>query len=223
VATPKDPPNRRRTPLNRDRVLDAGTALADAEGIGALTMRRLGRSLGVEGMALYNHVDSKDDLLGGMLDRIAAEIELPDIGPDWRDHARRRAISTHAMFLRHPWSAALWTATINLGPARMRHLDSALRNLREAGFPPDLLDRTFHTIENHTLGHALQSLGFSLDHGQMQELGEAVLRSFPVDRYPDLAAHIRHHLEARDNGDGFEFGLDLILDGLERLRTSPPR
>ncbi|MGW0822106.1 TetR/AcrR family transcriptional regulator [Streptomyces sp. NPDC002845] len=214
-----DPPNGRRTPLNRDRVLDAGIALADAEGIGALTMRRLGRELGVEGMALYNHVDNKEDLLDGMLDRVAAEIQLPDIGSDWRDHARRRAVSAHAALLRHPWSAPLWTASINLGPARMRYLDSTLRNLREAGFPPDLLDRAFHTIENHIVGHALQSLGFPLDHGQMQETGEGFLRTFPVERYPDLAAHIRHHLQHQDNADGFEFGLDLILDGLERKRT----
>lgn len=216
-------PKRRRTTLNRDRVLDAGIALADAEGIGAVTMRRLGRELGVEGMALYNHIDNKHDLLDGMLDCVAAEIELPDSGPDWRDQARRRAISAHAAFMRHPWSAALWTASINLGPARMRYLDNALRSLRQAGFPLELLDRTFHTIENHIVGHALQALGFPLDHGQMEQIGEDFLRTFPVTQYPDLAAHIRHHLEHQDNGDGFEFGLDLILDGLERMRTPSQR
>lgn len=223
VPTRNDPPSRRRTPLNRDRILDGGVTLADAEGIGALTMRRLGRELGVEGMALYNHVDNKDDLLDGMLDRVAGEIELPEGDPDpqdWRHHARRRAISAHAALMRHPWSAPLWAARITLGPTRMRYLDSALRNLREAGFPPDLLDRAFHTIENHIVGHALQALGFPLDHDQMKDTGEGFLRSFPVDRYPDLAAHIRHHLEHKDKGDGFTFGLDLILDGLERLR--PP-
>lgn len=219
MRTQNDPPRGRRKPLNRDRVLEAAIALADAEGIGALTMRRLGRNLAVQGMALYNHVANKEDLLDGMLDRVAAEIELPGMGLDWRDHARRRALSAHAAFLRHPWSAALWTASINLGPARMRYLDSALRNLREAGFPPDLLDLTFHTIENHILGHALQALGFSLDHDQMQQMGESFLRSFPVEKYPDLAAHIRHHVERQDTGDGFQFGLDLILDGLEQLRS----
>ncbi len=215
-----DPPNGRRAPLNRDRVLDAGIALADTEGIGAVTMRRLGRTLGVEGMALYNHVDNKEDLLDGMLDRVANEIELPDNDADWRDHTRRRAISAHTAFLRHPWSASLWTASITLGPARMRYLDSALRTLREAGFPPDLLDRAFHTIENHITGHALQALDFPLDHGEMQEMGEGYLRSFPAERYPDVAAHIRHHLNHQDKSDGFEFGLDLILDGLERMRTA---
>lgn len=222
-----EPPKRRRTPLNRDRVLDAGVALADAEGIGALTMRRLGRELGVEAMALYNHVGSKDDLLNGMIDQVVGEIlheigggtEPPDGGSGgWRERARQRAVSAHAALMRHPWAAALWTSSLDLGPARMRYMDGALRSLREAGFPPDLLDRTFHTIENHIVGHALQALGFPLDDDRMAEVGEAFLRSFPVGTYPDLAAHVRHHLDHPERGDDFEFGLDLILDGLERLR-----
>jgi hypothetical protein len=202
--------------LSRERVLDRAIALADAEGIGALTMRRLGAELGVEGMALYNHVANKQDLLDGMLDRVAADIEVPESGPDWRDQARRRAISTHAVILRHPWSAALWTASIKLGPARMGYLDSGLRNLREAGFPPDLLDLSFHAIENHIIGHALQSLGFPLDRDDLMNIGSSFLDSFPVERYPDLAAHVRHHLDHPDSTDGFEFELDVILDGLDR-------
>ena len=213
----KGPPKRNR--LNRDRVLDAGIALADAEGLEVLTMRRLGRELGVEAMALYNHVANKEDLLDGMLDRVAAEIEVSDAGSDWRDQARRRAISAHTALLRHPWAAWLWTGSIKLGPARMQYLDDALRNLREAGFAPELLDRAFHTIENHIVGHALQALGFPLDRNEMTEIGGRFLEAFPGDRFPDLEAHIRHHLEHQDNGEGFEFGLDLILDGLERLRA----
>ncbi|SFD77093.1 regulatory protein, tetR family [Streptomyces aidingensis] len=213
-------PDGRRVPLNRDRVLEAGIALADAEGIAAVSMRRLGQALGVKGMALYNHVDNKQDLLDGMLDRIAEEIELPEGSRDWREGTRRRAVSAYTAFLRHPWSASLWTASITLGPARMRYLDTALRGLREAGFPPDLLDRAFHTIENHITGHALQALDFPLAPGEMRQIGEDYLRTFPAGRYPDVAAHIRHHLHHRGSGGGFEFGLDLILDGLERMRTA---
>lgn len=210
----------RRAPLNRGRVLDAAVALADAEGLDALTMRRLGRELGVEAMALYNHVDNKDDLLDGMLDLVVAEIELSVSGPDWRSRARQRAISAHAVLMRHPWAAAVWTSRLNPGPARMRYMDSSLRSLREAGFPPTLLDHTFHAIENHIVGHAMQALGFPLDRDQMGEMGERILRSFPVKEYPDLAAHIRYHVELEhpDGEDEFEFGLDLILDGLDRMR-----
>lgn len=224
-------PKGRRRPLTRDRVLAAGVALADAEGPDGLTMRRLGRELGVEAMALYNHVGNKDDLLDGMLDRVIGEIELPEApadgpdgperpvgGPDWRDLTRRRAISAHTVLMRHPWAAARWTTSVSAGPARLRYLDGALRCLRIAGFPPHLLDRAFHTIEDHIAGHALQALGFPLDREEMAATGEELMRSFPADRYPDLAAHIRHHLDQPDDGGGFAFGLDLILDGLERLR-----
>jgi AcrR family transcriptional regulator len=208
-----------RTPLTRDRVLAAGVALADVEGIGALTMRRLGRELGVEGMALYNHVKNKGDLLDGMLECVAGEIELPDGGTDWRVPARQRSISAHSALMRHPWSATLWTSSISLGPARMGYLDSALRCLREAGFPAHLLDLAFHTIENHIVGHAQQALGFPLERDQMEEAGERLMRSFPVREYPDLADHIRHHLREHAEDDGFEFGLHLILNGLEQMRS----
>lgn len=220
MPTPNSRPGKRRVPVNRNRILDAAIALADTEGMGAVTMRRLGGQLGVEGMALYNHVNNKEDLLDAMLDRVASEIELPDAGPNWREIARRRAISAHTVLMRHPWSVALWTASINLGPARMRYLDSALRNLREAGFPSDLLDRTFHAVENHIVGHALQALGFPLGRSDMQQMGQDYLRAFPADRYPDLAAHIRYHLDHPHSGNGFAFELDLILDSLERIRIT---
>jgi AcrR family transcriptional regulator len=232
VATPNDPPTSRRAPLTRDRILDAGVVLADAEGIGALSMRRLGRELGVEAMSLYNHVGGKADLLDGMLDRVVAEIELPDGDMGWREQTRRRAISAHSALMRHPWAASLWTSSTDPGPARLRYMDSVLRSLRVAGFPPGLLDRAFHTIEDHLVGHALQALGFPLDPDDMAEAVETFLDSFPVDTYPDLAAHIRYHLGTHDSApgeasdeahaqvDGFEFGLGLILDGLERLRGS---
>jgi AcrR family transcriptional regulator len=220
VPNADDARTRQRARLNRERVLDAGVALADREGIDALTMRRLAGELGVEAMSLYNHVSNKDDLLDGMLDRVFGEIELPGGGPDWRHRARRRAISAHAVLMRHPWAAAMWASRPNPGPARMRYVDTALRNLREAGFLPGLLDRTFHAIDNHIVGHALQALGFPLERGEMKAASEQFLRSFPVEEYPDLAAHVRHHAEHPGEGDEFEFGLDLILDGIERMRAA---
>ncbi|MFC4126328.1 TetR/AcrR family transcriptional regulator [Nocardia rhizosphaerae] len=217
---PEPDQSKTRIPLTRARVLDAGVALADADGIAAVTMRKLGSTLGVEAMALYNHIANKDDLLDGMLDHIADEIEFPtsEPGPNWRLHTRRRAVSAHTVLLRHPWAAAMWTARLDLGPARMRYMDRALRSLREAGFTGDLLDRTYHAIENHIVGHAMQALGLPLDPTDLAELGARYLRGFPTEQYPDLAAHIRHHLDHPGGGDEFSFALDLLLDGLERLR-----
>ncbi|WP_304452730.1 TetR/AcrR family transcriptional regulator [Nocardiopsis sp. YSL2] len=215
---PKRGPAEHRVTLSRQRVIEAGVRLADAQGAEALSMRRLGRELGVEAMALYNHVDNKDDLLDGMIEWAADEIELPEDSTDWRRFTRRRAVSAHAVLMRHTWLPALWTSRITLGPVRMRYMDHALRSLREAGFPPDLLDRGYHAIEDHIVGHAMRAIGFALDDEQMRQLGEPMLRSSPLAEFPDLVAHIRHHLEQPSHGEGFEFGLDLILDGLERLR-----
>lgn len=208
----------RRTRLNRARVLTVAIALADAEGIGELSMRKLGRELGVEAMSLYNHVGNKDDLLDGMLDQVVAEIDLSADGPDWRHRARRRAISAHTVLMRHPWAAAMWTSRLTIGPARMRYTDSVLRSLREAGFAPGPLDRAYHTIENHIVGHAMQALGFPITEKEMEQAAEGFLSTFPNDEYPDLAAHVRHHVEHPSHDDEFEFGLELILEGLERLR-----
>ena len=207
----------RRATLSRPRVIRAAVGLADTDGAEALTMRRLGRELGVEAMALYNHVGGKDDLLDAMVEDAAEEIVLPDDGTPWRAYARGRALSAHAVMLRHPWLPALWTSRLAVGPARMRYMDGALRSLREAGFPPGLLDRAYHAVENHILGHAMQTAGFPLDEAEMREAAEPLLRSPALEPYPDLVAHIRHHRDTPSVAAALAFGLDLILDGVERL------
>jgi AcrR family transcriptional regulator len=185
-------------------------------------MRRLASQLDVEAMSLYNHVANKDDLLDGVLDLVASEIEEPDSGLDWRTATRRRAVSAHDALLRHPWASLLWASRGNVGPARMRHLDGMLRGLREAGFPPGVLEVGFHTLENHIVGHALQLSSFPVEADDLPALSARYLEDFPEEDYPDLAAHIRHHLDGIDgDASAFEFGLDAILDGLERTRASP--
>jgi AcrR family transcriptional regulator len=208
-----------RTPLSRERILQAAVSMADAEGIDALTMRRLAGQLQVEAMSLYNHVANKDDLLDGMIELVAAEIEEPSGAAGWRAATRQRAISAHDALLRHPWSSILWASRMNVGPARMRHMDAMLRELREAGFAPGLLDVAFHTLENHVVGHALQASSFPFDADDLPALSARYLEGFPSEEFPDLAAHIRHHMDQPAGGESsFEFGLDSILDALERAR-----
>jgi len=208
-----------RTPLSRERVLREAVALADAEGIESLTMRGLASQLQVEAMSLYNHVDTKDDLLDGMIECIADEIEEPDAAADWKTAVRQRAISAHDVLERHPWSSIQWATRMNVGPTRMRFMDAMLRELREAGFSPGLLDVAFHTLQNHIVGHALQASAFPFEAEELPEMSARYLETFPADDYPDLAAHISYHREAPGGEvSSFEFGLDAILDAFERAR-----
>lgn len=202
-------------------MLRAAIALADDGGIEALSMRKLAQKLGVEAMSLYNHVANKDDLLDGMIELVASEIDLASEGGNWKTVMRQRAISAHDVLLRHPWSSGLWMSREGSGGARMRFADSVLRGFREAGFPKDLTYHAFHVLQSHIVGYTLYVASFPFDMAELGELVARFLREFPADDYPDLAVHIRQHMEPTDEQEGaFEFGLDLILGGLERLRDT---
>src|SRR6476646_5417988 len=129
----------RRTPLNKERVLQAAVELADADGIEALSMRRLAKALGVEAMSLYNHVENKDEIVAGILDAVASEVELPSGDADWRTAIRRSAVSSRDVYVRHPWASGLSMSRRSGGPAAFRHSDWMLRTLREAGFSPHVI------------------------------------------------------------------------------------
>ncbi|MGH2358727.1 MAG: TetR/AcrR family transcriptional regulator [Candidatus Limnocylindria bacterium] len=205
--------------MSRDRVLHAALRLADRRGIESLTMRNLARELGVEAMTLYYYVPNKDAVLEGIADLVASEIELPDPGPDWKTATRQRALSAHQVLIRHPWSSMLWMR-VNIGPARMRYMDSALRGFREAGLSPAMTELAFHAVENHIVGYTLQEMSFTLPPEDLAEFADEFLRQLPTDEYPYLAEHVRQHMTHESIGGGdFEFGLELLLDGIERVRA----
>jgi AcrR family transcriptional regulator len=200
-------------------VLRAAIALADAEGIEALSMRRLAKELGVEAMSLYNHVANKEEIIAGILDAVAGEIELPE-GVDWKSALRRNAISVRDVLLQHRWASALWMSRQNSGPARLRFGDWVLRTFREAGFSKELTYDAFHVFEAYVMGYANQQLSFPYKGEEIASIAASFLERLPVDDYPDFAEHVRQHLEPHEGKGGFELGLDLLLDGLERLRDS---
>jgi AcrR family transcriptional regulator len=210
-----------RIPLSRERVLRAAVALADEGGIEALSMRRIARELGVEAMSLYNHVANKDEILDGIVDVVASEIELPSEGADWKTAIRQSAISTRDVLLRHPWASSLFTSRQGDGLARLRRGDWMLRTLREAGLSNDLTYHAFHIVESHILGFTVQQLSFPYEGEELAGLAATFLQRLPADEYPDFVEHVMQHLEPRHGDEGgFELGLDLILDGLERLRDA---
>lgn len=210
-----------RLPLSRERVLRTAVELADAEGVESLSMRRLGRELGVEAMSLYNHVANKDDLLDGLADIIVGEIEVPSEEGDWKAAMRRRAISARAALTRHPWAAGLIESRTNPSAPRRRYPDAVIGILRRAGFSIQTAVHAFFVLDSYIYGFALQEK--SLPSGTPEELAamsELVLRELPPGEYPYLHEAIVGHVLASgfDYADEFEFGLDLILDGLEGLR-----
>ena len=210
----------RRTPLTRERVLRAAVALADENGIDALTMRRLASELGVEAMSLYNHVENKDELLAGILGLVASEVELPE-DDDWKLAIRRHAISDRDTSLRHPWASALGMSRRSGGASQVRSADWLLRTLREAGLPKELTYHAFHIVQSYVLGYTLQQLNFPHEGEELAGMAAAFLAKLPSDEFPDFVEHVHQHLEPHDDEEGgFELGLDLILDSLERLRDA---
>jgi AcrR family transcriptional regulator len=223
MATQTDPSAQVRAPLSRERVMRAAVALADSSGIESLSMRKLGHDLGVEAMSLYNHVANKDDILDGIVDLVFSEIALPSGEADWKPAMRKRAISAHEALLRHPWAPSLMQSRTRPGPATLRHHDSVLGSLRNAGFTLVMAAHAVSAIDGYVYGFALQQINLPLQsREQVAEVGESILRQL-AGEYPHLAEMITEHamIPGYDYAKEFEFGLDLILDGLERLRTSP--
>ncbi len=210
-----------RIPLSRERVLSAAITLADDAGIESLSMRKLAEGLGVEAMSLYNHVANKNDLLDGIVEAVAGEIVAPSGDADWKTAIRETAISAHETLLRHPWASGLWMKT-SPGPARMRYGESLLGALRAAGFSKDLTYHAFHILESHVGGYTAQVLNFrGVDARQFEDVAARFVRGDYAAAFPHFTEHALQHMEPRDDGvSAFELGLDLILDGLERLRDA---
>jgi AcrR family transcriptional regulator len=221
MATRPEPSPEGRVPLSRERVLRAALQLADESGIEALSMRRLGQELGVEAMSLYNHVANKDDLHGGIVELVLGEIEEPSNAYDWKTAIRRTAISSHDAFVRHRWACSLMMRGPGVSPVRMRWMEAVLRTFREGGFSANLTHHAYHAIDSHITGFTLWQVSMPFEtHEELVELAEGFLPRVPVDDFPYFVEHAEQHLLPPDPEEKseFEFGLDLILDGLERLR-----
>lgn len=204
-----------RQPLNRDRVLGAAVEIADRYGLTALTMRRLGQQLGVEAMSIYKHLAGKDAILDGIVELVIGEIQLPTPGTDWKTAMRLRAISAREVLARHPWAVGLMESRARAGPATLRYIDAVIGSLLSGGFGTDLAARAFLMLDSYVYGYVVQEASFPMG---MAEPTEGALGDVEADVYP----HLREMAAAAarpesDYADAFEFGLDLILDALDRL------
>lgn len=213
-----------RTPLSLERIVEAAVAVADRSGLTGVSMRTVGRELGVEAMSLYHHVASKDALLDALADWIFSRIELPLGGEPWRAGMVRRASSARAVLAAHPWTLGLIESRTNPGAALLNHHDAVLGCLVGGGFPPRLASHAFSVIDAYVYGFALteQNLPFDSSRAEGAEDYAAAVGSL-LQPYPHLAALIDEVATGYTFADEFGYGLELILDGLEvRLATHRP-
>ena len=212
---------RRRTPLTRERVLQAGVRRADEGGIESLSMRKLGQELGVEAMALYHHFANKDDLVDSMVDLVFGEIELPSTGGDWRTAMRQRAIAVRDALQRHRWAIGLMESRRRPGPANLRHHDAVIGSLRAGGYDIAMAAHAYSLLDSYIYGFALTKMNLPFETSDdVAEVAQSMLEPFPADEYPYMVEILTDHVmkPGYDYGEEFEYGLDLILNGLERVR-----
>ena len=217
-----------RAPVTRDRVLAAAVGLADAHGLGALTIRALAAELGVKPMALYHHVASKEEILDGIVDLVFGQIELPEPGGDWREAMLRRAASARAVLRRHPWAIALMESRSRPGPATLRHHDTVIGILRTAGFSIGLTAHAYALLDSYVYGFALQEAMLPMgaeDSPDTAALAGSIMAGFADGAYPHLTELAVEHVMAPGYSfsDEFDFGLGLILAGLARAEAEENR
>ncbi len=222
MSSPTTKASRPRIPLSRERVLQAAIERADRQGIASISTRKLGQELGVEGMALYHHFRNKGEVLDGMTDLVFSEIDLPPSGADWKLALRNRAMSARQVLARHPWAIGLMGSGANPGPANLHHHDAMLGSLLAAGFAITTAAHAYRLLDSYIHGFALQEANLPLrDPKQAPDVTRSMLEPYPPNEYPNLGAMVEHAMSAGgEQGDEFEFGLDVILDALDRMRTA---
>ncbi|HEX8496524.1 MAG TPA: TetR/AcrR family transcriptional regulator [Actinomycetales bacterium] len=212
-----------RSTLSRERVLDGALAVADAGGIAALTIRSLAQHLGVGPMAVYHYVATKDEILDALVDRVFGEIDLPSPDGQWRAEFARRAHSARAVLRRHSWAVGLLDSRTSPGPATLTHHDATLATLRGGGFTLAQTAHAYALLDRYVFGFAVQeaSLPFEGPDGAAG-VAEPFMALLSSGAYPHLVELATEHalVPGYDFGAEFDFGLALILDGLERLLTA---
>jgi AcrR family transcriptional regulator len=212
----------RRQRLTRERVLHVAIGQADANGLDALSMRTLAEALHVAPMAIYRHVANKDDLLDAMVDVVFSEIGVPPGGDDWRASMRRRCVALRDALARHRWATGLMESRRNPGPANLRHHDAMLGRLRASGFDIEMAAHAYSALDSYVYGFALTKMSLPFEStGDIAQVAQTMLAPFPANEYPNLVEFITEHAmkPGYDYADEFEYGLDLVLDGLDRQRS----
>ncbi|WP_039938317.1 TetR/AcrR family transcriptional regulator [Leptospira terpstrae] len=208
--------DKKRKTLSKELVLKVAIQLADNSGLEELSMRNLALHLGVEAMSLYNHVKNKDELLDEMVDSVVSKVTLPKIGGDWKKEMKKRARSARQILIQHPWVTMLVVSRMNVGQSMLTYFDATLGCLHSAGFSLQAADHIINAIDSHIYGFILQELNFPIQPKEYAETAESFLPNLKSSPYIYLTKLTEEVISGKYNGlHQFEFGLDLILDGLE--------
>jgi AcrR family transcriptional regulator len=192
--------------------------LADKEGLEGLSMRKVAQALGVQAMSLYNHVANKEDLIDGMVELVVSEMLVPEVGRDWKGEMRRRAIAMRQVLLRHHWAAGPLMSRVNVGPVVLCYIDRTLGCLQAGGFSLVMADHIWNLMDSYIYGFTIQELKFPFEPTDYAEAAKMGLALVPADLYPHMHGLAIEVMERRYDGlHDFEFGLEMLLDGLEHL------
>lgn len=212
--------------MTRERALRAAMALADAGGLESLTMRSLARELRVEAMSLYHHVPNKEAILDGMVDLVFAEIETPRSDLDWKAALRRRTSSVREVLLCHPWALRILESRSTPGPTTLAHHDAVLGCLRHGGFSVPLAGHAYAVLDSYVFGFVHTELMLPFQNSEeTHEVARSIFEQMPPGAYPHLVELTVEHVlkPGYAYGNEFAFGLELILDGLERALAADAR
>lgn len=223
MPAPDARPSTKKQRLTAERVLDGAMTLADQIGVHELTIRKLAEALDTKPMTIYHHLPSKDAILDGILDRVFAEIDRPPTDLDWKPAMRHRCRSAREALSRHPWAAPLMESRTHPGPETLGHHDAVIGCLRRGGLSLAMTAHAYALLDSYVYGFALQEAGLPATGGpDMAELAEAIVEPLPDGAYPHLTELTTQHVlqPGYDFRHEFDFGLDLVLDGLERAHLA---
>lgn len=212
--------NTSKSLLSREKILDKALAMADEQGLDALSMRKLADQLGVKAMSLYNHVANKDDLIDGLVERVMEDIPVPNPHKPWKQEMRLRGLNAHKVLMSHPWVNVPLVSRVNAGPVMLSYVNATIGCLLNAGFSIPTSDYAWNAMDNYIYGFSLQKINFPFKEGEYAQVAAEYLADFPQEQWPYLYAMTEQVALGKHDGINefeFEFGFEFILDGLEAL------
>lgn len=210
-----------RKSLTQTLIIEGAVKLADEISVDALTIRKLAKALTVKPMTIYHYVPNKESIIDGMVDQVFGEIDLPPADADWKSAIRKRSNSARTVLRKHPWAVPLMESRRAPGPRTLQHHDAVLGCLRTGGLSVEMTAHAYAVIDAYIYGFAIQEASMPATAGdEMADLVEEIVESLPADKYPHLFELTTEHIlqPGYDFGNEFDFGLNLILEGLDRSR-----